>query len=186
MRGDRAARRELLVAGKPALDDRDLLVELALPLAHVGDIDRLHRRRDIGEHVALLHRVPSRGKPPGGGDRRPPTAACTKPLALGSGMIRPGNSTERRCDAISLVAVRNPKMRWMGFGTNTEPSPARRARSAKVCTCGALCPSCANALLIVEMAAINSKLAVTATRRRNDIAAMPSRNSKPMPKPVAG
>ena len=37
----RARRRELLVAGEPALDDRDLLIEFALPLPHVGNIDRL-------------------------------------------------------------------------------------------------------------------------------------------------
>ena len=50
---DRAARRQRLVAREPALDDGDLLVELALALAHVGDVDRLHGRRDIGQHVAL-------------------------------------------------------------------------------------------------------------------------------------
>ena len=50
----RAARRQRLVAREPPLDDGDLLVEFALPLAHVGDVDRLQRRRHIGQHVALL------------------------------------------------------------------------------------------------------------------------------------
>ena len=37
-------------------DDADLLVELSLALAHVGDVDLLDRRRDIGQHVAFRHR----------------------------------------------------------------------------------------------------------------------------------
>ena len=46
---DGAAGDQRFLARQPALDDRDLLVELALPLAHVGDVDRLqsaasHRR----------------------------------------------------------------------------------------------------------------------------------------------
>ena len=41
---------------QPPVDDGDLLVELALALAHVGEIDGLQGLRDIGEHVALLHR----------------------------------------------------------------------------------------------------------------------------------
>lgn len=53
---DGVAGDELLVAGEPALHDRDLLIELALPLAHVGGVDRLHRWGHIGQHVALLDR----------------------------------------------------------------------------------------------------------------------------------
>src|SRR5262245_12527504 len=39
---DRAAWGERLVAGDTPCDDRDLLIELALALAHIGHIDRLH------------------------------------------------------------------------------------------------------------------------------------------------
>ena len=50
----RAARRQASrSARRRRCDDGDLLVELALALAHVGHVDRLHRRRHIGEHVAL-------------------------------------------------------------------------------------------------------------------------------------
>ena len=54
--GDGAARRQTLVTREPALDDVDLLVQFALALAHVGYVDRLHRRRHLSEHVALPHR----------------------------------------------------------------------------------------------------------------------------------
>ena len=44
---------ERLVTRDAPLDDGDLLVELALPLPHVGNVDRLDRRRDKSQHIAL-------------------------------------------------------------------------------------------------------------------------------------
>ena len=50
-----AAWRKCFVTGKATFNDGNLLIEFALPLPHVGDIDRLQRRRDVGKHIALLH-----------------------------------------------------------------------------------------------------------------------------------
>jgi len=54
--GDSAGRRQALVARQPPLHNVELLVQFALALAHVGYVDRLHRRRHLREHVALPHR----------------------------------------------------------------------------------------------------------------------------------
>jgi hypothetical protein len=53
--GDRTGDGELPVAIHPALHDGDLLVEIALGLAHVGDVDGLDRLGHGGEDVALAH-----------------------------------------------------------------------------------------------------------------------------------
>ncbi len=93
-----ARRRELLVAGEPAFDDRDLLIEFALALPHVGNVDRRNGRRDIAQDVALLHPGAQAGESrPAAAESRPPTADCTYPLALGSGMILPGSSVTLLC-----------------------------------------------------------------------------------------
>ena len=98
--GHGAARRQDLVARQPPLDDGDLLIEFALALAHVGDVDRLHRRRDIGEHVALLSTAcPGCGKPPGGGDSRP----ADRGLHVAAG-IRIGNDPARQFDGAAECA----------------------------------------------------------------------------------
>ncbi|OAH31484.1 hypothetical protein AX289_25970 [Methylorubrum populi] len=53
-----------------------------------------------------------RGKmPEGGGERRPPTEDCTTPLAFGSGMMRPGSSTERWKLPCSVMVVRRTSRR---------------------------------------------------------------------------
>ena len=57
-------------------------------------------------------RVPSRGKrPDSGGASRPPTEDCTTPLALGSGMIRPGSSTVRLNVSEAVTTVRTASTR---------------------------------------------------------------------------
>jgi hypothetical protein len=53
--GHRATLGQRFIAVDAPLDDRDLLVKLALPLTHVGDVDRLQWRRHIGEHVASVY-----------------------------------------------------------------------------------------------------------------------------------
>src|SRR5262249_61227654 len=73
---DRAAWGERLVAGDTPCDDRDLLIELALALAHIGHVDGLHRRCHVGQHVA---RLDPRAKPPEAAGRCPGTAAGRRP-----------------------------------------------------------------------------------------------------------
>ena len=54
--GDGTGGGEFLEPVDPALDDVDLLVELALALAHVRDVDGLDGGRDEGEDVAAFDR----------------------------------------------------------------------------------------------------------------------------------
>ena len=70
---DHAFLRQRLESGDTTFDETDLLVELALPLAHVRYVDRLHRWCHIGEDVALIDARAEpreaglgRGKPPAG------------------------------------------------------------------------------------------------------------------------
>jgi hypothetical protein len=79
-----------------ALNDGDLLIEFALALAHIGNIDCLQGRRDIGKHRAGCDARTEPGE--AAGRRRKPAAdgrlnAATR---VGSGMMRPGNSRLRR------------------------------------------------------------------------------------------
>ena len=53
-----AARHQGFVTRQPALHDGNLLVEFTLPLAHIGGVDGLQRRRHIGEHIAFPDRCP--------------------------------------------------------------------------------------------------------------------------------
>ena len=74
--GNGAARHQRFIAGEPALHDGNLLVEFALALAHIRDVDGLHRRLDISEHVAFLDRRP---QPRKSARRRREAAARPKP-----------------------------------------------------------------------------------------------------------
>ena len=50
-----AGPRQTLEPDHAPVEDRDLLVEFALALAHVGDVHRLDGRSDGGEHLAARH-----------------------------------------------------------------------------------------------------------------------------------
>jgi hypothetical protein len=56
---------ERLVARDATLDDGNLLVKLALPLPHVGNVDRLDRGRDESQHIALADPRAELGKSAG-------------------------------------------------------------------------------------------------------------------------
>ena len=53
---------------------------------------------------------------------RPPWAACTRPLALGSATMRPGSSTVASASATGATIVRTPMRRCAALGTFTLPS----------------------------------------------------------------
>ena len=89
--GDGAARHQRFVAGQPALHDGNLLVEFTLPLAHVGDIDGLQRRRHIGENIALFDRCPQPRK----AVRRRRKPASDRRLNEAAG-VRIGNDAARQ------------------------------------------------------------------------------------------
>ena len=72
---------------------------------------------------------PSVGSPPAGGSMRPGWLACTPPLAAGSAITRPFNSTVAASGASDAIWVRTPSWCCTAFGTNTPPSGRR---------CGAL------------------------------------------------
>ena len=94
----RARRRELLVAGVPAFDDRDLLIEFALALPHVGNIDRRNGRRDIAQDVALLHPGAQSGK----AARRRGKAAADGGLHIPAG-IGIGNDPPRKFSGLPVL-----------------------------------------------------------------------------------
>src|SRR6202040_1408578 len=83
-----SALHERLVADDATLDDGDLLVELALPLPHVGNVDRLDRRRDKSQHIALADPRAELGK--SAWRRRYPAADRGLHVAAG---IRIGNDS---------------------------------------------------------------------------------------------
>ena len=94
----RAGRGEALVAGNLAAGDGDLLVEIALGLAHVGEIDRLDRRRDGGEHLTLADpRAEIREAAGRGGE-----AAADRRLHDAAG-IRIGDDAPRQFDGPAMV-----------------------------------------------------------------------------------
>ena len=96
----RARRRELLVTGEPAFDDRDLLIEFALALPHVGNIDRRNRRRDIAQDVALLHPCAQSGK----AARRRGKTAADGGLHIPAG-IGIGNDPPRKFSDLPVLSV---------------------------------------------------------------------------------
>src|SRR3954471_10968643 len=67
---DHAFLRQRLESSDTAFDETDLLVELALPLAHVRYIDGLYGWGHVGENVALVDAC-AESREPGFGRRKP-------------------------------------------------------------------------------------------------------------------
>ena len=113
--GDGARGGELAEALYPTLDDVDLLVELALALAHVRDVDGLDRRGYGRQHVAFPHLGPEPGKQAG---RRRRQAPAHRGLHHAAG-VRVGDDPARQLD-------RPVERRRFGHGRAQDQQPLRR------------------------------------------------------------